>query len=50
MEVETTNTSLAFWGQKAATRLPLEEFDAESRPMEALTELEEDKRPDDGER
>ena len=31
------------------SRLPLEEVDAESQPMEALAELEEDKHPDDGE-
>jgi hypothetical protein len=36
---------LLFGGKKPP--LPLEEVDAESRPMEALTELE-DEQPDDG--
>jgi hypothetical protein len=41
---------LLFGGEKPPrSRLPPEEVDAESRLMEALAELEEDERPDDGE-
>jgi hypothetical protein len=42
--------ALLFSGEKQPqSRLPPEEIDAESRLMEALAELEEDERPDDGE-
>jgi hypothetical protein len=42
--------ALLFGGEKPPrSRLPPEEVDAESRLMEALAELEEDERPDDGE-
>ena len=42
--------ALLFGGEKPPrSRLPPEEIDAESWLMEALAELEEDERPDDGE-
>jgi len=42
--------ALLFGGEKPPrSRLPPEEVDAESQLMEALAELEEDERPDDGE-
>ena len=42
--------ALLFGGEKPPrSRLPPEEIDAESQLMEALAELEEDERPDDGE-
>jgi len=50
MEVEPITLALLFGGEKPPrSRLPPEEVDAESRLMEALAELEEDERLDDGE-
>ena len=49
MEVETIPLALLFGGEKPPrSRLPPEEVDAESWLMEALAELEEDERLDDG--